>query len=110
MAFTEDLSVFFQSADFATSATYKAGGVGGGTAILVIFDQANQEHLGITDDLRIMDAVQQLARPCEKVLERFHVDTRYIAAGAAAGPLSSRPRTSTSTACPRSRASRSPTT
>ncbi|MCX5654938.1 MAG: hypothetical protein NTY65_09860 [Planctomycetota bacterium] len=31
-----------------------------------------------------MDAVQQLARPCEKVLERFHVDTRYIAAGAAA--------------------------
>ena len=31
-----------------------------------------------------MDAVQQLARPCEAVLERFHVDTRYIAAGAAA--------------------------
>ena len=30
-----------------------------------------------------MDAVQQLARPCEAVLERFHVDTRYIAAGAA---------------------------
>ena len=24
---------------------------------------------------------QQLARPCEAVLERFHVDTRYIAAG-----------------------------
>ena len=31
-----------------------------------------------------MDAVQQFARPCEAVLERFHVDTRYIAAGAAA--------------------------
>ena len=31
-----------------------------------------------------MDAVQQLARPCEAVLERFHVDTRYIAAGAPA--------------------------
>ena len=30
-----------------------------------------------------MDAVQQFARPCEAVLERFHVDTRYIAAGAA---------------------------
>jgi uroporphyrinogen decarboxylase len=41
-------------------------------------------HLGIADDLVIMDAVQQLARPCEKVLERFHVDTRYVAAGAPA--------------------------
>jgi len=30
-----------------------------------------------------MDAVQQLAQPCESLLERFHVDTRYIAAGAA---------------------------
>lgn len=43
------------------------------------------KHLGIRDELQIMDAVQQLARPCEKVLERFHIDTRYIAAGAAAG-------------------------
>jgi uroporphyrinogen decarboxylase len=43
------------------------------------------ERLGIDDDLQIMDAVQQLARPCEAVLERFHVDTRYIAAGAAEG-------------------------
>ena len=42
------------------------------------------DHLGIADDVKIMDAVQQLARPCEAVLERFHVDTRYIAAGAAA--------------------------
>lgn len=41
-------------------------------------------HLGIEDDVEIMDPVQQLARPCEAVLERFHVDTRYIAAGAAA--------------------------
>ena len=41
-------------------------------------------HLDIEDEIRIMDAVQQLARPCEAVLERFHVDTRYIAAGAAA--------------------------
>ena len=38
-------------------------------------------HLGIRDDVTIMDAVQQLAKPCEAVLERFHVDTRYIAAG-----------------------------
>ena len=28
-----------------------------------------------------MDAVQQLARPCEAVLERLHVDTRYIPPG-----------------------------
>ncbi len=41
------------------------------------------QHLGIRDDLVIMDAVQQLAQPCEAVLERFHVDTRYIAAKAA---------------------------
>ena len=47
--------------------------------------QALLEHLGIEDELTIMDAVQQLARPCEAVLERFHVDTRYVAAGAAAG-------------------------
>ena len=43
------------------------------------------KHLGIPDNLVIMDAVQQLAKPCESLLERFHVDTRYIAAGAAAG-------------------------
>ncbi|MCE5268056.1 MAG: hypothetical protein LLG00_09240 [Planctomycetaceae bacterium] len=47
--------------------------------------EALVKHLGIADELRIMDAVQQLARPCEAVLERFHVDTRYIAAGAPEG-------------------------
>jgi len=45
--------------------------------------QALTKHLGIDDPVSIMDAVQQLARPCEAVLERFHVDTRYVAAGAA---------------------------
>jgi uroporphyrinogen decarboxylase len=39
-------------------------------------------HLGIRDELQIMDAVQQLARPCEAVLQRLRVDTRYVAAGA----------------------------
>jgi uroporphyrinogen decarboxylase len=34
------------------------------------------------EEIIIMDAVQQLARPCEAVLKRFHVDTRYIAAKA----------------------------
>ncbi|MGQ9575682.1 MAG: uroporphyrinogen decarboxylase family protein [Thermoguttaceae bacterium] len=43
--------------------------------------QALLEHLGIEDEMVILDAVQQLARPCEALLERFHVDTRYVAAG-----------------------------
>jgi uroporphyrinogen decarboxylase len=43
------------------------------------------QHLGIEHDFEIMDPIQQLARPCEEVLERFHVDTRYVAAGAASG-------------------------
>jgi len=47
--------------------------------------QALVRHLGIQDEPRIMDAVQQLVQPCEELLERFHVDTRYIAAGAATG-------------------------
>lgn len=38
------------------------------------------DHLGIRDDVTILDPVQQLARPCEKLLERFHVDIRYIVA------------------------------
>lgn len=41
------------------------------------------EHLGLKEEIEIMDAVQQLARPSEAVLERLHVDTRYIHAGAA---------------------------
>jgi uroporphyrinogen decarboxylase len=38
------------------------------------------KHLNIQDDIKILDAVQQIVKPCEKVLERFHVDTRYICA------------------------------
>jgi uroporphyrinogen decarboxylase len=40
-------------------------------------------HLGLEEEVEIMDAVQQLARPSEAVLERFHVDTRYVHAGPA---------------------------
>jgi len=47
--------------------------------------QALLDYLGIRDGVEIMDAVQQLARPCEAVLQRFRVDTRYIFAGAAEG-------------------------
>jgi uroporphyrinogen decarboxylase len=46
--------------------------------------QALVRHLGLAEETEIMDAVQQLARPSEAVLERLHVDTRYIHAGAAA--------------------------
>jgi len=38
------------------------------------------EHLGIDDQLTILDPVQQLAAPCEEVLQRFHVDIRYLVA------------------------------
>jgi len=38
------------------------------------------DYLGIDDELTIMDPVQQLARPCEELLERFHVDIRYVCA------------------------------
>jgi len=39
------------------------------------------QHLRIEDNIDIMDAVQQLARPCEALLERLRIDTRYVAAG-----------------------------
>ena len=42
------------------------------------------QRLGWDEKIEIMDAVQQLARPSEAVLQRLHVDTRYIHAGAAA--------------------------
>ena len=42
-------------------------------------------HLGLDSGIEILDAVQQLARPSEAVLERLRIDTRYVFAGAAAG-------------------------
>ena len=57
---------------------------GNQTGIHKVAYQALLDHLGLAEPIEIMDAVQQLARPSEAVLERFHVDTRYIAAGAAA--------------------------
>lgn len=37
-------------------------------------------HLGLEEEVEILDPVQQLAKPSEKVLKRFHIDTRYICA------------------------------
>ena len=45
--------------------------------------QALIDHLEISDEVTIMDPVQQLALPCEELLERFRIDTRYVAAGPA---------------------------
>lgn len=44
--------------------------------------EALLQHLGVKDDVQILDAVQQLAKPCDAVLQRCHVDTRYITAKA----------------------------
>lgn len=38
------------------------------------------EHLGLEEEIVTLDPVQQLAKPSEAVLQRFHVDTRYICA------------------------------
>jgi len=37
-------------------------------------------YLSIEDEITIMDPVQQLAKPCKELLQRFHVDIRYITA------------------------------
>ncbi len=40
-------------------------------------------HLGLEEQIVILDPVQQLAKPSEAVLERLRVDTRYLTANAA---------------------------
>ena len=37
-------------------------------------------HLGIRDAIELLDPVQQIVKPCEAVLQRFRVDTRYVVA------------------------------
>jgi len=43
------------------------------------------DHFGMVDEVNILDPVQQLAKTSEKVLERFHVDIRYVCAHAPDG-------------------------
>lgn len=38
------------------------------------------DFLGYREEIVILDPVQQIVRPSERILERFHVDTRYICA------------------------------
>jgi uroporphyrinogen decarboxylase len=55
------------------------------TGIHKVAYEALARHLGLREDIAILDPVQQLARPSEAVLERFHVDTRYVLAHGPAG-------------------------
>ncbi|MEI6515709.1 MAG: uroporphyrinogen decarboxylase family protein [bacterium] len=54
------------------------GGFQTGIHRLAYIDLIN--YLGIKDEIRILDPVQQLVKPSEELLKRFHVDTRYIVA------------------------------
>ncbi|MGQ9673929.1 MAG: uroporphyrinogen decarboxylase family protein [Candidatus Aminicenantales bacterium] len=38
------------------------------------------DFLGYREEIVILDPIQQIVRPSERILERFHVDTRYICA------------------------------
>lgn len=40
------------------------------------------EHLGLEEEVGILDPIQQLVRPSEQVLQAFHVDLRYVSAHA----------------------------
>ncbi|MBN1123874.1 MAG: hypothetical protein JXA82_02625 [Sedimentisphaerales bacterium] len=50
------------------------------TGIHRIAYQSLLDHLGWTEEIVILDPVQQLAKPSEKILQRFHIDTRYLCA------------------------------
>jgi uroporphyrinogen decarboxylase len=47
--------------------------------------QALLNHLGLQETITMLDPVQQLAVPSETILQRFHVDIRYITAHAPDG-------------------------
>jgi uroporphyrinogen decarboxylase len=44
--------------------------------------QALIDHLGFREEVRILDPIQQLAVPSERVLKKFNVDVRYVTAHA----------------------------
>ncbi len=51
---------------------------GNQTGIHKVAYQRLTQHLGLTEEITILDLVQQLAKPSEAVLQRLHVDTRYV--------------------------------
>ena len=50
------------------------------TGIHIKAYKALLEYLGFEEEITVLDPVQQLAVPSEQVLERFHIDTRYVTA------------------------------
>jgi len=48
------------------------------TGITTAANDALKEHLGIVSEDPVVDRIQQLALPSDPVLERLHVDTRYV--------------------------------
>ena len=52
------------------------GGFHSGIHIKVYTELIN--YLGIEDNPKILDPIQQLAEPCEELLRRFHADIRYV--------------------------------
>ena len=50
------------------------------TGIHRVAYQALMDHLGWDEPIRILDPVQGLAAPSERLLEKFHVDFRYVTA------------------------------
>ena len=43
------------------------------------------DYLRRVEEIQVLDPVQQLAVPSDEILKRFHVDIRYVTAGAPAG-------------------------
>jgi uroporphyrinogen decarboxylase len=50
------------------------------TGIHIKAYQSLLDFLGIEEEIMVLDPVQQLAVPSEQVLEKFHIDTRYVTA------------------------------
>jgi uroporphyrinogen decarboxylase len=50
------------------------------TGIHIKAYQALLDYLGFEEEISVLDPVQQLAVPSERVLEKFHIDTRYVTA------------------------------
>ncbi|MCX7721816.1 MAG: hypothetical protein N2379_01980 [Verrucomicrobiae bacterium] len=61
---------------------------GGQTGIHRLAYQKLIRHLGLVERVETADLVQQLAQPSEAVLERLHVDTRYVWAACPGGLMS----------------------
>ena len=48
------------------------------TGISVIAYNSLKDYLGIKEENKIIDTMQQIVKPSEEILQRFRIDTRYI--------------------------------